>query len=298
MNTKNEKVIKSDTVQDAPSKFNHSRRAFAKTGLIAPVIMSLSSKTALGDTWDCTPSGLASGNNSSHQNRDPVQCPSAGNSVSTWCENAHKLDGSKGGCSDWYEAGVCPTDVDVYDRKTVTETRVWDKRKRTWGSPTSSQIEAPKRRNYQELKALKSDTDPSTVCDPVVRTWKKNPVAFSDSTSWSQWVSVNLTTQQRTKTYIYQKTTAKATLCKEILGEKASSNTCRDALLTGGMEAIAVANYLNCAKGIGPEGVTPTMIKELYTCYMNNSGFYRTASGLEITPAQCGAFLDAICPKV
>jgi hypothetical protein len=268
--------------------------------VVVPAIMSLASRTALGSgVWDCTISGLASGNNSSHQNRDETQC-SKGLTSKTWCDNAYINDGTTaGGCHHWKLAGACPTDVTIEDKKIETETQTRKRTTSSWGVSVFTPVGNKKRRVYRENSLDRDDTDPSKVCDPIVSRWEKKPVGFTDQnpeyTSWSE--STDRKTRTRTKTSIVAKTTAKATLCKEILGNSAPDSTCRDELLNGNsMDAVAITNYLNCATGQGAEGVTAAMVKEIYICYKNGAGTYTTSSGFTLDHVKCGEFLKAICP--
>jgi len=59
MNSENNHVIKPNQSQDANHDVDKSKRSFAKAGVLAPVIMTLTSRSALG-AQVCTPSGFVS----------------------------------------------------------------------------------------------------------------------------------------------------------------------------------------------------------------------------------------------
>ncbi len=84
----NRNLDKSNESQNAGATVNKARRSFAKAGVIAPVIMSLTSKTALGATpYLCTLSGQLSGNQSS--TRVTGSCPTGTPGASLSLSNAH-----------------------------------------------------------------------------------------------------------------------------------------------------------------------------------------------------------------
>lgn len=298
MSAENKEVVESDESQSFVIPIDKSRRSFAKAGVFVPAIMSMASRTALGNTlYECTPSGQMSGNLSSHPNQNPANCQT-GLSPSTWCDNAHINDGSTpGGCHHWKAAGVCPTDVIIDDKdiQTITEKKYGG----SWKVVSSSTTGHSKRRRYKENLIEKDDLEPSKVCDPIVARWEKLPQAYQDyNPVYSSWSYIDSRTRTRTKTSIVQKTIATSTKCNEILGDNAPNSSCRDELLksTVGMDAVAVTNYLNCATGQGPEGVTADMIREIYICFKNGVGTYTTPSGFTLDSAGCGEFLIAICP--
>ena len=102
---------------------NKPRRRFAKVGVVAPVIMTLTSKVALGGTYQCTISGVQSGNTSNHS-ADMLQC-GVGFSPGGWWSNADKTDGSPDGClAQWLQACVNPFTLKTVkvDTKTDVET--------------------------------------------------------------------------------------------------------------------------------------------------------------------------------
>lgn len=96
MTTENQETG-SSVSQDANLKIDNSRRSFAKkSATIAPVLMTLANKTALGATpYHCTVSGQQSGNHSgAHDWQTPCN---VGDSPSTWA-NADQ--------SRWLAAGA------------------------------------------------------------------------------------------------------------------------------------------------------------------------------------------------
>lgn len=125
MSTKNNKVVKPDEDQNASQTVDRSRRSFAKVGAVAPVIMTLTSKTALGSVYQCSISGVHSGNTSSHSSNTSV-C-GVGISPGGWWQNAHKLKGDpNGGLDDWLCAGVNPFSIKLdLGVKQIQLNKVW-----------------------------------------------------------------------------------------------------------------------------------------------------------------------------
>lgn len=89
-------------------KVDGSRRSFAKAGMVAPVIMTLTSKTALGSSYQCTVSGMHSGNQSSHPGQ--VDCH-VGISPGGWRQNATKTGSQDGSLNAWCSCGVVPFSI-------------------------------------------------------------------------------------------------------------------------------------------------------------------------------------------
>jgi len=107
----NEKNAKESPLNDdnRSGVVNERRRAFAKVGTVAPLIMTLSSKTALGAYYQCTLSGALSGNIS---NEGPISNCAVGYSPTNWKNNANKLAGV-GNIDYWLGAGIYPFKVQV-----------------------------------------------------------------------------------------------------------------------------------------------------------------------------------------
>ncbi len=100
---------KNENSQEEEKKIDNSRRAIARAGAITPLMMTLISKTALGQSYHCTPSGMQSGNLSTHP--DTIPCEGAGfTAVLEWHDNAENTSGN--GCVDyWLDAGLIPFDI-------------------------------------------------------------------------------------------------------------------------------------------------------------------------------------------
>lgn len=98
MSTEDNKIVKPDESQKDSSLIDKSRRSFAKAGMVAPVIMTLTSKTALGNSYYCTISGMQSGNMSSHTGG--YTC-GVGISPGGWWQNATKTKNPDGNLNQW-----------------------------------------------------------------------------------------------------------------------------------------------------------------------------------------------------
>ncbi|MCQ8117674.1 MULTISPECIES: hypothetical protein [Methylomonas] len=94
--------------QHVGAPLDKSRRTFAKTGVIAPVLMTLTSKTALGSVYQCTISGVQSGNVSNHS-EDMSVCKT-GKSPTDWLANVDTTTAPN--YVQWIAAGVCPVRVE------------------------------------------------------------------------------------------------------------------------------------------------------------------------------------------
>lgn len=111
MNAENNKVVEANESQNANQTVDKSRRSFAKVGVVAPVIMTLTSKTALGSVYQCSISGVQSGNTSSHASA-PADCSAgAGFSPGGWWQNASKSGNSDGNINQWCSAGINPFSI-------------------------------------------------------------------------------------------------------------------------------------------------------------------------------------------
>ncbi len=75
MKTEDNQVVKSNNNQVVGKTVDQTRRSISKAGILAPIAMTLANKTALGASYNCTPSGAQSGNASSH---DTSPCPVRG----------------------------------------------------------------------------------------------------------------------------------------------------------------------------------------------------------------------------
>ena len=112
MNTEDSKIVRPDEVQNANGLIDRSRRSFAKVGVVAPVIMTLNSKVALGTVpYHCTVSGKLSGNHSSHHDWDQA-CPT-GCQVKHWKNNCATSapNNPNGHIEDWKKCGVRPYSI-------------------------------------------------------------------------------------------------------------------------------------------------------------------------------------------
>ncbi len=111
MNKIDEQRSASEESQNVGMPRDRSRRSFAKAGVIAPVLMTLTSKTALGSVYQCTISGVQSGNVSSHAG-DMSVCK-AGYRASIWRGNVDTVNvttqsSTRPNINDWITAGVNP----------------------------------------------------------------------------------------------------------------------------------------------------------------------------------------------
>lgn len=108
MNADNQKVVKPDESQNPEQTVDKSRRALTKAGGIAPIVMTLASKTALGAAYQCSISGMQSGNASSHAT--DVSVCRAGYSVDQWA--GVDSASSNPDINDWIAAGINPFRVE------------------------------------------------------------------------------------------------------------------------------------------------------------------------------------------
>lgn len=110
MKTDGRETNRSIEDQFGKQKIDTSRRSLTKAGVLAPVIMTLASKTALGESYYCTISGMQSGNMSSHTGG--YTC-AVGFSPGGWWENAKKTKNQDGNLNQWCLAGVNPFSIDM-----------------------------------------------------------------------------------------------------------------------------------------------------------------------------------------
>ncbi|MGY6277111.1 hypothetical protein [Methylomonas sp. MgM2] len=103
-------------------QIDHFRRAITKIGVISPVAMTLASKAALGDVYQCTISGMQSGNASSHDSDNMSDCPQ-GFSTFDWLdfESRDAVSGAVPNARHWAEAGVSP----IYIEYKTNNKRYW-----------------------------------------------------------------------------------------------------------------------------------------------------------------------------
>lgn len=106
MTQENNKVVKSDESHKSQARIDQSRRSFARAGVIAPVIMTLTSKTALGAYYQCTVSGVMSGNVSSHDS-DLSVC-SSGYTKDQWLAVDTVDTSTPPNIDDWIAARINP----------------------------------------------------------------------------------------------------------------------------------------------------------------------------------------------
>jgi hypothetical protein len=115
MNKIDEQRSAAEESQNVGMPRDRSRRSFAKVGVIAPVLMTLTSKTALGSVYQCTISGVQSGNVSSHAG-DMSVCK-AGYTASIWRGNVDTVNvttqsSTRPNINDWITAKVNPFAVE------------------------------------------------------------------------------------------------------------------------------------------------------------------------------------------
>lgn len=113
---KKETIVEYD--QNTAQSVDKSRRSFSKAGIVAPVIMTLTSKVALGDTpYHCTISGQQSGNHSG--NHDWSTPCGVGFSPGAW---KTPLSGQgDGSLAQWLTAGAVPYDVLLVSQQTTIQ---------------------------------------------------------------------------------------------------------------------------------------------------------------------------------
>lgn len=109
MSADNNNIAKPNENQNETKTVDKSRRSFAKIGAAAPVIMTLTSKAALGSVYQCTISGVQSGNTSSHGSIQP-DC-GVGISPGGWWQNASKSSRAAGNTKQWLLAGINPFSI-------------------------------------------------------------------------------------------------------------------------------------------------------------------------------------------
>ncbi|MDO9047756.1 MAG: hypothetical protein Q7U66_08480 [Methylobacter sp.] len=109
MNAKSNEIVKPDKNKNINQTIDKSRRSFAKAGIVAPVIMTLTSKTVLGESpYHCTVSGMHSGNQSSRIGGGD-NCHT-GFSPGAWKTPGNSGDGS---LDQWLAAGCSPFTINV-----------------------------------------------------------------------------------------------------------------------------------------------------------------------------------------
>lgn len=108
MSLEHNKAVKPGENQNFERTVNKSRRSFSKAGMVAPVIMTLASKSALGSTYQCTISGAQSGNTSTHPDAGDVSQCAAGFSPVEWKDNASSKSAANGNIDQWCQAGIKP----------------------------------------------------------------------------------------------------------------------------------------------------------------------------------------------
>ncbi len=105
MNTKENGTVESGESKKSAQVINSTRRSFAKVGVLAPVVMTLTSKTVLGANYQCTISGAQSGNTS--QNSEDMTACRRGYLASEWAGSATLTTGN-GNITDWHTSQVLP----------------------------------------------------------------------------------------------------------------------------------------------------------------------------------------------
>lgn len=118
MSAKNNKVDQPNESPNASQAVDKSKRSFAKMGVVAPVIMTLTSKSALGSSYACTVSGAQSGNHSGNHVTDVV-C-AVGFSPGAW--KTPGLNSGDGNLSQWKTAVGCPFTINPSNPNTVYAT--------------------------------------------------------------------------------------------------------------------------------------------------------------------------------
>jgi len=170
---------------EAVRAVDSARRAFAKVGVVAPVLMTLSSKTVLGATYHCTLSGMQSGNHSgAHDWTSPC---GVGYSPGGWCENADKVGpgSSDGRLAQWLDAGVVP-----FTTQLVTEVKTVEQK----CFKTSS---SPLRYSLKERTVTNTTTTTGGVAGTPVNVTSSWTTLQSNMTSCSKAVDKVTTTEKK-----------------------------------------------------------------------------------------------------
>jgi hypothetical protein len=112
MSLEHNKEVRADASQNIERMINKSRRSFARAGVVAPIIMTLASKSALGSTYQCTISGAQSGNTSSHPEASDLSECNIGGSPLEYLDGASITTSSTtGNVTQWCEAGINPFSI-------------------------------------------------------------------------------------------------------------------------------------------------------------------------------------------
>lgn len=95
-------------LKNSTKRVDNKRRAFSKAGIILPVALTLTNKTALGSVYQCTISGMQSGNLSNQT--EEIDC-GVGYSPGGIGENACKAGNQDGNINQWLLARLVPFDI-------------------------------------------------------------------------------------------------------------------------------------------------------------------------------------------
>lgn len=233
--------------QEDEKKIDKNRRAVARAGAITPLMMTLISKTALGQSYHCTVSGMQSGNLSSHPD-EPVTCEEVGFSATNWKSNAEMTSGD-GNINHWLiNAGVIPFSIRIRSDEIDTENAVEDGRENT----TEDVIE-----NVKEIQK------PSEIPD-----WLENIEIYD-------------------LIFAIAGEDAEATLFADIFGSGTGTlweNLANDTLESDAATAYLNAKQNQITSEFNPiyENVSPEDIVNFYVLAKDGSSGFTTSSGTEI----------------
>ncbi|MGZ0078561.1 hypothetical protein [Methylomonas sp. YC3] len=249
MNRIDEQKRTAEESQHVAKPLDKSRRSFAKAGVIAPVLMTLTSKTALGSVYQCTISGVQSGNVSSHS-EDMSVCR-AGHTALAWRGNVDTVDvntqyGTHPNINDWISARVNPFQV-----------------KKSWsGNSTSNLTYKYYKYTSESAGSLVTATSSAQIkmCELIVANFPKTSTTTGGGTT--------------TETY-------DATTFSSVFGSTAAATTFFQTLFSApsvDLRGAASIDYLNASiNGLIPD-VNSDEIKKLYLLAINSANTFYDGS--------------------
>ncbi|MDT4290608.1 hypothetical protein RO575_13665 [Methylomonas sp. MO1] len=261
MNRIDEKKRTAEESQNVGRSLDKSRRSFAKAGVIAPVLMTLTSKTALGSVYQCTISGVQSGNVSSHS-EDMSVCR-AGHTALAWRGNVDTIDvntqsGTHPNINDWIAARINPFLVNKsWPKNTTNYTYKYYKANSWVNASTPAQIK---------------------MCQLIVNNFPKTGVNVDSS-------------GKTTETY-------SATTFSSVFGSASAATTFFETLFYSpsvDIRGAASVDYLNASLGLIPD-VSAEDIKKLYLLGINSANSFYDGSLLVSNSEAAKELLRSLVP--
>ncbi|WP_445368269.1 hypothetical protein ACH5Y9_01550 [Methylomonas sp. BW4-1] len=261
MNRIDEHKRTAEESQNVGRSLDKSRRSFAKAGVIAPVLMTLTSKTALGSVYQCTISGVQSGNVSSHS-EDMSVCR-AGHTALAWSGNVDTVDvntqsGTRPNINDWITARINPFLVSKSWPKNTTNYTYKYYKSNSWvNASTSAQIK---------------------MCQLIVNNFPKTSTNVDSS-------------GKTTETY-------GATTFSSVFGSASATTTFFETLLYSpsvDIRGAASVDYLNAILGLIPD-VSAEDIKKLYLLGINSANTFYDGSLLVSNSEAAKELLRSLVP--